>query len=300
MPRKINLIVGDTGRYLSEYSPNSLPIFKPTETSGTYYLSLGDFTNVKTFAEVLLLADKIVYAPPETWSNDTLKVETLKHLCHWAYVKNQPIENLELEFSHPLINHARPTVDRTVWFSGCSITAGDGVAADNVYTEIFANHLNLPCVNLATSGASNYYAAKQILLSEIRKDDIVVFGVTSFARKTKYIPGIGEVHINPNYLHHYPICQHIVSLEDLDSKDSLYESISAIECLENFCRQTGAKLILLGLLTDSNLDTYLNKKTTFVKFTTPWIDLGNDRMHPGPKQHAIFATQAIEKYLTIY
>lgn len=299
----IKIIVGDTGRYLSSFAVSedkkSMPVFSTPTNHGTYFVSLGDFNNVQTFCDILLSADELIYFEPNQWSNLETKLETEKHLAHWSAVKNLPVKNITFNTLYKTSSISRQH-GHQIWFTGCSITAGNGVEPHDCYTNAIGQYFNLPCQNLSYPGASNAWAARQIMLSDLRKNDIVIFGITSWARISMHVAGIGEIHINPNYLEHYPICKKLVSVSNLESNDNFYQGLNQIACVENFCKVVGAKLILLGLLTDSKFESHLTNKTTFVGCPRPWKDLGSDNLHPGPQQHAEFAKLAIEKYLTVY
>ena len=74
----------------------------------------------------------------------------------------------------------RQTDDKTLWITGCSITHGIGVSKEQRYADLLEKKLGLPTVLLTQSGSSIAWQTDQLLQSDIRAGDLVVWGLTSF------------------------------------------------------------------------------------------------------------------------
>jgi hypothetical protein len=190
--------------------------------------------------------------------------------------------------------------DPVLWVAGCSITAGYGVNESNRYGKLLADKLNLPEVLLAKDGSSILYSADQLLRSDIRSNDIVVWGLTNIPRveifdtdttdfRSVAITGYDSIdkslqYWNLNYFHS-------------STQSLLY--IRMILQVINFCKKVGAKLYLANMLDITWFPIIFKETHNFIDFvkevdltcSTTFIDLGTDNQHPGPKQHQYYAEQ---------
>ena len=85
----------------------------------------------------------------------------------------------------------RTTNDPVLWVAGCSFSSAVGVESDERWGHYVSNHFNLPEVNIAQGGASITFAADQILRSDIRPSDRVIWGLTGVAR-VDFVSSEGE------------------------------------------------------------------------------------------------------------
>ncbi len=284
--------------------------------STTVYTSLGDLPkNLEIIFSILTKATKIVYCPPIVWSdNNTLDfadpgssmqglTETLLRLLPNSVI----VEGLPGFTLDPLPLTAKRKSNRPqMWNVGCSISHGDGVTQQERYGQLLSDALNMPCSFLTMTGSAIDWAADQILRSDIRKKDLIVWGVTSPERFT-YINDNKLVAITPRSYQTYPHLKKLVNPVNLYSQDTIYKHMYAIQRVVNFCKKCQATLLLVGLLPGSysllaflkNQKNYIqipyhmqgNNQEIFFKF----IDLGSDNEHPGPQQHKQYKNTILDK-----
>jgi hypothetical protein len=314
----ITIYVGDVTEYLSEVALN----FDPTATlltydlinnisPGTYYTNIGDVGSLANFAKVLRQADQIVYMPPtDNWSDNSfgkskMKMWTEDYLKAFSHYK--PIENFSMDPVPKVLENksiilklsdVRKTSQPQLWVSGCSFAAGDGVQSNQRYGQILSDRLNLPVSFLAESGSSVTWAADQILRSDLRENDILIWGLTS-------IPRIN--YFKNNKVHHvFPgPCEHIKNFQKIlvdSEEDILYKSLAGIYQVMNFCEKIKVDLFLVNLL-QIDLQYYLKDDIDVLSLVRLWgrdpderyEDLGDDHRHPGIKTHEFYATEILKK-----
>lgn len=316
MSKKFHLIVGDTQQYLAEYATaKDSSAYLITldnvnqEHHGTAYTSLGDLSGVKELFHLLSMADQITYRPPDRWSDG----QTSKDKFSMAWLSEHYIgiaKNLfgtSVDFLPTSWSIEDPVEPRKVdtkqlWVAGCSTTFGVGVSAEEKYAEILSKKTNLPFSLLARPGSAVSWAADQILRSDVRAGDIVIFGVTTFYRITIFENQTVK-HVG---LHNYKNFSEL-TLQQLDSDTRIYETLCAVDQVSNFCNKIGAKLILIGIHANLELSLRLSIYKNFIfchgKFGTDlrdeWLDLGNDiehgDPHSGPKTHQMYADLILSK-----
>lgn len=302
----------DANAFLIDYNNCDDFLNSTLEHNTVVYTSLGDLPkNLTTAWTLLCYADTVVYCPVDTWS-DQQEVEIIDSCCslqglteHLLLMlpKHIDIENFN---THNLVPDPVPLVDcrksnaKQLWFVGCSITHGVGVGKRQKFGQLVADELDLPCSFLTRSGSAIDWASDQIVRSDIRSGDVVIWGLTELHRLTyvhnnKLIAGIN----NQNYNSH-PQLEHIVSKKNLVSQNTIYNHLYAIDRAINFCQAVGAKLFIIGLMTSSTSLRYLCNKKEFHQYpyhrlvepsqikTYNFEDLGSDQIHPGILQHMAY------------
>jgi len=283
----------------------------------TIYTSLGDLRTQNLLIEVCRCAGRVVYAPPDHWSdqktvNELAVYNSIQGLTEYALAivkQYQPVDNFNLTYSQS----ARPLVDQRkckkpqLWIAGCSISHGVGITPDQRYGQLVADKLNTEVSFLTRGGSSIAWAADQILRSDILPNDTVVFGITNLARlpyvkDQKLLPGVTI----KTYDQIKDLDKHLPK-QQLFSENTFYQHIIAIEQALNFCKKIQAKIILFGLLANTSPEL-LRKITGYSEFIgfpyklkqltvseklslhpQHFIDYGSDKTHPGPVQHQQFA-----------
>lgn len=189
--------------------------------------------------------------------------------------------------------HATRSTDKSIlWTAGCSVTVGSGVDWEQRYGYLLAEKLGMPEVSLSRTGASIGWAADQILRSEIRSGDTVVWGLTDTTR----------VDLEDNFsLKSCPGNQYFTSVHkekqywNIDYFGSLSQEVSAARSVLqviNYCSKIGVKLVLANLLNITIMPMVLrNYKNTIDLTTEEYLDLGTDNDHPGPKHHRHYANE---------
>jgi len=194
---------------------------------------------------------------------------------------------------------SRCTDDPVLWTLGCSFTIGEGVNFNERYGYLLGEKLNLPEITLSRSGASLSYAADQLLRSDVRSGDIVVWGLTTIQR----FEISKDWELEPKTTVMYPsLPKHMRywSLDFFDSTTNITLSIHKILQVMNFCSKIGAKLYLVNLLDEAwilpvlkDYEFYLDLTKTFPieEHLGTYLDTGTDETHPGPLTHKWYAEQ---------
>ena len=196
----------------------------------------------------------------------------------------------------------RTTNDPVLWVAGCSFSSAVGVESNERWGHLVATELRLEEVNIAQGGASITFAADQILRSDIRRGDRVIWGLTTVARVD---------YVNSDEV--YTSCvvtvakeRNVFDLYTIDYFDSPTQQIQytkAVKQVVNFCQKIGAELVLANMLCDSNpIVNYLKQLPNYVGCYNDlgvysklnFIDIGTDGRHPGPKTHQKYAKEIIK------
>jgi hypothetical protein len=308
------MLVGD----ITEYLARAARAMSPTATmldqnnyqkieDGVYYISLGDFTDIAEFNQALSRADTLIYCPPQgKWSDNStdrfsMESNTKFHLKYWYNSKN--VVGITLDSSDKYLGLSdvrRSKHTAQLWVAGCSVSHGIGLKDESDrYGVKLSAMLDLPVSFLTRSGSSIQWQADQILRSDIKDNDIVVWGVTGWNRFVYYrLDSVS--HVNISYYQRHPEFNQLIDVTSLSDQDNLiYQSITAIVQVVNFCQKVGAKLILAGVLTDDLIIDYLLPFKNFIPlfgakgFSVPegFVDAGHDNIHPGVKSHQWYAEQ---------
>jgi hypothetical protein len=311
----ITIYVGDVTHYLAKIAIKSDPLSTLlTEhmindiPPGTYYTSLGDLGGLVNFQKMFMQADYIIYAPPPTeskWSDarqgksamkkcteDFLKV--FKH--HGKLVENfhGPRPVLEKKSTILELKDIRKTSNTQLWISGCSISHGVGVQPEQRYGQLLSSRLNLPVSFLTRSGSSVIWAADQILRSDFKENDILVWGLTSVPRLPVFLNNRLN-HLCPND----DLFKPYVKWEE----DILYRSLTSVYQVINFCQKIKIDLFLVNLIDNEFLDyliddlevLWLHHRLCSDTLENLYEDLGSDGLHPGVKSHEFYATEIFKK-----
>lgn len=270
-------------------------------TSKNYHTSIEDITTgniqrVCQAAKQICLVD-IGY---DFFSNDTKEPDSFSvgRLLNELTKVRDKVENFDFIDSFSLTKfNARPTSDPVLWTIGCSFTAGDGVEWEERYGHILSTKLGIPEINLAQSGSSIPWAADQILRSDIKPNDIVVWGLTSLER-FEYMADweLTAQTLANGFGLNIPIAE---SLDYFGSNLHIVRSLRNILQVINFCKSIGAELYIANLLEITYISVLLSKFDRFIDLTkdckikdvVQFIDYGTDNLHPGPIQHKIYANQ---------
>ena len=279
----------------------------------TVYTSLGDLSKkLNVIWNVLNHADRIVYCPPNQWSDGktvdlldpTSCIQGLTENLLLMLPKSKKIENFSLydALIDPMpLSDNRKSQSQQLWISGCSISHGAGVKSNQRYGQLLANDLELPVSFLTRVGAAIDWSSDQIVRSDIRKGDIVVWGLTSVERLTyihnnKLLNGVTvRSYDNDKNL------ERVIPKKELVSQNTFFQQLYAIDRVINFCKCREIQLFIIGILSRSpSILRYLNNKTNFYQFPyktsfdselidiIQYDDLGNDNVHPGPIQHTSY------------
>lgn len=290
-------------------------------TPSVVYTALGDLPNdSQTIYKILDAADHIVYCAPQTWSdNKTVDpyniTDSIQGNTEWFLflINNRKNNVSNFDLSHVYCTEAlqlkdtRKTHNRQLWLAGCSITHGIGVQSDQRYGEILAQQLNLPVCFLTTPGSSIPWAADQILRSDIRANDIVVWGITDENRFCYWQDNNTVGHINSAHRKWQPKINfsHTILDKLLTDGNCFYQALIHVHQVVNFCKKINAHLLLFGIFESPTLSLNLATLDLYTHYHNPatykdnrsksFIDLGSDLSHPGPQQHQHYADFCIKE-----
>lgn len=315
-----HLFVGDITDYLSNQAKKfdsqarlvteeTLPEFL-LESNGTYYASLGDFSIAKSFCQVLASSNEITYCPPpdSIWSDQDLapdprfsmETETKEHLYQWSYINRRPVFGLDVpDFLDPVVDKMlksgqRASDDKQIWNFGCSITVGVGVTDDQTYGQLLSKRLELPISKVAFEGSSIRWASDQILSSDIKQGDVVIWGLTSINRFGYFLHDRRYYHVLASFLDDYPLMKDLFEPDILISPDLAYEALRSILTANNFCRKIGAHLIIVGVMPGYPLNKQIKQYENFIATDCKFKDLGSDGLHPGPQHHQFYTARVLD------
>lgn len=212
--------------------------------------------------------------------------------------KVKHFDKINLQNFNYLANH-RPNENTVLWTAGCSVTYGIGVDYNARWGSLLADRLDIQEVTLSKGGSSIFWAADQILRSDIKSGDIVVWGLTNLQR----VEIAADWDFSPASIKKYvelPKENQYWSLDYFASETQILYAIRHILHVNNFCKKVGAKLYLANLLDISWVGYILKDFKNFIDLTLnlqidknsiQFIDLGTDNQHPGPKQHQLYVEQ---------
>jgi hypothetical protein len=288
-------------------SSTNYEIFLQAAGNITGYTSLADLPKDLTiFCDLINHADSIVYAPPAHWSDNkifnidypTTSIQGLTEYLLYTVQKNKNnVIGLDLSTVDPSVfletAGSREVGEPTMWVAGCSTTDGVGVGSTERYGHLLGATCGLPVIFLSRSGTSISWAADQILRADIRENDIVVWGLTDESRLTHWSElenCVIDITVSSSKIDSSKILLDSTTIDKLLAhKTNLLTAIQRIHEVINFCKKAKAKLLIVNIHSSNTLNLYLHNIKEFFLFSAPWIDLGNDQKHPGPKQHQAYA-----------
>lgn len=232
------LILGDTDEDLAHFANTVDPqavlvsdyLSKSLQPS-CIYGSIGD-TNLDTIIDLLFKADRIIYHQKKSnWSCDELQQLTENLLYHFhVHVSQNKVEGLQFDqikinynqgyefysesnnsiknilkkfnFENFLgLRDYRRTHGQQIWISGCSFAHGVALQNQNQrYGQLIADYFNLPVSFLTLGGTSIDWACDQILRSDIKSNDIVIWGITGINRASWFDQTGKYFNLSLNYL----------------------------------------------------------------------------------------------------
>jgi len=204
---------------------------------------------------------------------------------------------------------SRKTDGHQLWVAGCSFAHGLGIQREQRFGQLLAEKLNLPVSFLTRPGTSISWAADQILRSDIKKNDVVVWALTGAGRFTFLDDKNILHHIGAANYKDVSIVKHYINEKLLASNHMLYESFTHICQVKNYLEKIEAEFILAvmplngqehDLQTINFTKDIKNSIVLFDQNDYSFIDVGLDHTHPGPLHHKWYADQIYSKYTDLY
>jgi hypothetical protein len=251
------------------------------------------------FEEILLVDLDLSFSKVISDDNLFIYLNFFNFLKKYYYYKTKNfswIENLPTMFDK--VNDTHKSSKSPLWVAGCSISAGESVHDKEKFATILADKLDLNLVSLAQSRSSVTFQADQILRSDIKRNDFVVWGITNYAR-VDYAIGLDWKSVPASQLKFNNLTWKYWTYDYFDSFTRSFECIKSIQHVNNFCTKIGANLILVNLLDNTWSNLIFSKLPNYLDLTVlqnknskfNYIDFGWDNDHPGPKQHAEYASK---------
>ena len=261
------------------------------------FISIGDH-KLPDFLTVLEHATEIHYIESDCWNLDDSKLKTetwLRYLSHKKPVYNLPTS---VELSMLELNDQRKTSTPQMWAAGCSFTSGEGVEKNQRWAQLVSDHYNIPISFLAHNGASNIWAADQILRSDIKKDDIVMWGLTGIARVSYYNNNSIEWIVNGTST------DKAITPRYIGSNHLFYSALLSIQQVIKKSQDIGFQLVIIMFPFfqkeyEDIIFQYLSQYNFFIlgydtTDSLDFIDLGTDFSHPGPEHNKHWADMFIK------
>lgn len=306
----ITILVGDITDYLAKEAIRLDPQARlithencKNLADGVYFTSLGDHGTLDDFIQTLEQAQHLIYCPPLIWSDEKKSVSYMKQWTEYYMMyflskkqfSGQDKLPLMLQEKQAMLELAdeRKTERTQLWVAGCSMSHGIGVDPDQRYGQLLSEQLNLPVSFLTRGGSSIQWAADQILRSDIRAGDTVVWGLTTFCRFPYYLDGHVQ-HILPSYYKLHPAFNQVINIERLDDDNMAYQALRHIHAVINFCKKIQTQLFLFGLLIDIHTYKWTADLPNYTQFQGVCQDLGTDNLHPGPRMHQWYCDQMLK------
>lgn len=307
------LYVGNTDTSLSDYAIRHNPLSKLIEAADLPHLddisvghvSIGDHSIVN-FITIIDHASEIYYVPSDCWE---VGIQKQTEMYLRMYSHKIPVHNLDKITNDNMLYLAdgRKTEDSQLWVAGCSFTFGTGVDKNQTYGARLSQSLNLPLSVLAEEGSSLSWAADQILRSDIRKNDIVVWGLTGIGRFPYYQNG-AVIHVTNTSYANFRKFNQIINEKIFVSDHLLYKACTAISQVIAHSQHIGYKLVLTQFpLSEGSHELFMLHFLSqydffvhnYVNADDKFIDYISDNVHPGPLQHQYYANLLLE-YINQY
>lgn len=280
------------------------------------YSGIEEFQDEEKFLELLLSADEIFYYPQSVDSDFNMLMPTASSVGlteyylllakqHGVIIHNftlQCINKIEQDYTNFLnLTDTRKNIPGPqLWCAGCSLTTGDGITTKQRYVTLLSQKLNLPLNLLAKGGSNIQWAADQLLRSDIKKNDIVVWGLTSKHRLTKIENGVVSYVLASSEPKLTTLTDKAISYLLINDDYITYHQLLSINQVINFCEKIGAKLLIVGLIPAINDHLYLTNLKYYYHYhytNNRYVDIGTDQVHPGPLQHQKYATTIYQELI---
>jgi hypothetical protein len=307
----ITIVIGDVANSVPEHAQLLTESNKQLAT-GMYYASLADFSSYRSFVDTLDQADHIVYAPPHSWSDQNKQGISYMKIWteHCLFYFNDKKLVTGASFATPVddqqilkLSDTRKSNDQQLWIVGGSNSYGLGVASNERFGQLIADSLKLPVSFLTEIGSSMEWASDQILRSDIRSGDIIIWATVPVSRFPFYC-NESVVHVNVDHYEKNPKFNNQVDIDQLGNSNTLlYRPLTSVERVQNMCNKLNIKLVIAGISKHSEYTSHLLKFKNYIHLAgrfglnvnDEYLDVGDDNFHQGPKMHRWYADQIITK-----
>jgi hypothetical protein len=198
----------------------------------------------------------------------------------------------------------------TVLFTGCSVTFGQDLPEEMLWTELVAKELskkyNIDYYNLGIMGSSIMLCIKNIsaFINIYGMPDLIIMLVPDTFRTISYDP------VEDCYLDLTPRTKEgKLSMEQMMPENIFLQSIININLLQNLCNVSGSKFLFSAYdkMTQNIFDKFsvelpsffkseclINDKLNLRENDVQYWDKAADRKHPGGGWHELFAERVLK------
>lgn len=258
-------------------------------TSTEYHTTLADLT-IHELLSIVHYFDSIEYIDNNFIKDEEITIDTLNFL---SYVNTMHVNNFlgdeVLSFAeHSDINSSYSK--STLWVYGCSHSHGTGL---NHNSKPYGNHLaeglNLPLKLITKPGSSTHWSLRQLINSNLKKDDIVVWQITSPYRLSFF----NGKHVQEIVLAN---CNNRTLIETYTNEQCFFLQLSYVNIGVQYLRSIGVKFIVLCVDSrDMEFNYRYSKYPEFYCATNFAVDRGSDNLHFGPLSHKNLANTLLNR-----
>jgi len=195
-----------------------------------------------------------------------------------------------------LLKESNRNQKSVLWTAGCSFTESEDLPEQVTWRYLLGQKLQKEVFNLARSGTSIWWSADQILRSDIRPGDIVVWGITN-ATRMEYSQNWDMKPIN--LVNYNTTPRNYWSIDYFESETQILFCLRSIHQVINFCNKIGAEIYIVNLLDINWVSSLMKSHPNFLDLVDKLerghaikcIDYAKDQLHPGPKQHNYYANK---------
>lgn len=200
---------------------------------------------------------------------------------------------IDIDTNHKQIDTRIDTA--VLWTAGCSMTEAADVGKD-AWRYLLGKKLDRQVCNLSRGGTSIWWSADQILRSDIRSGDIVVWGLTNVAR-IEYSKNWNMV--SNTIISYKEECPQYWTPDYFESETQTLFCLRSIHQVINFCNKVGADLYIVNMLDLNWISSLLHSYPKFLDlveevkdgYIVQFCDYAYDQLHPGPEQHKYYANK---------
>lgn len=250
-----------------------------------YHTSLGDISKptlvslIDQFAIINFIPDK--FDQDSDIYNETKIL--LNFFRHTKKVTNYNVENIKNYLDMDVTKNSK---EKTLWVYGCSHSHGVGLnPGEKKYADILAREIKVNLKLITKPGSSLDWSFRHLINSEIQKDDIVVWQLTSPNRLTYNNQEISLGLTKEKHL-----------VETFSDKFQFFKHNSILNAGVQFLKSKNVNFLLMSLLIPNPyFYQYLLEYTKYPQYCyiADYPDLGNDNIHFGPLTHQYIANQAL-------
>lgn len=248
--------------------------------SSEYHTSLGDLT-IHELLSVIHKFDSVEYVDNNFIEGEEITKDTLNFLSFVntrVQVKNFPDINNVLSFAeHP--DTKSSLGEPTLWIYGCSHSHGTGLKdSSETYGSLLAKELNLPLKLITKPGSSTHWSLRQLINSNLKKDDIVIWQITSPYRLSffngKHVQEIVLANSNNRTL-----------IDTYTDEQCFFLQLSYLNIGIQYLKSIGVKFVVVNVDSRDKFNFSYSQYPEYYCATNFAVDLGSDNLHFGPLSH---------------